>query len=245
MKRSGIGGMAFAGLMAFSLCSAVAAWAAGPSFSEGQHAYEYGAGDIGQILVSVPAGALDGGKNFPLLVFLHGSGERGEDITRVKVQGPPKLVEERPDFPFIVVSPQLAADARWKSAQILDLVDWLAEKLPVDEDRLYLTGLSLGGTGTWRTAIADPKRFAAIAPIAGRSVEDTYCVLASLPVWAFHGARDDIVDPGNTVDMVAAIEACGGRPGFTLYPDANHNSWTRTYESEGLYQWLLSHRKRR
>ena len=181
---------------------------------------------------------------WPLMLFLHGSGERGSDIARVKLHGPPKLADRDPRFPFILVSPLLPADEDWDIAKLERILAHLRNTLPVDPERIYLTGLSRGGHATWRWAAAEPGRFAAIAPVAGRGDSATACALKALPVWAFHGDRDDVVTPEGSFAMTRAIRACGGRASrLTIYPDLGHNAWDPAYDDPALYLWLLSHRR--
>lgn len=180
---------------------------------------------------------------WPMMLFLHGSGERGNDIEAVKRNGPPKIVESRPDFPFILVSPQCPKNESWDVSALLALLDDLTARLPVDRDRVYVTGLSMGGYGTWTLAVAAPDRFAAIAPVSGGGDSDAACVLRGLPVWAFHGAKDPVVPIKEDQEMVDALRACGGDVKFTVYPDAGHDAWTRAYEDPALYDWLLAHHR--
>lgn len=180
---------------------------------------------------------------WPLIVFLHGSGERGDDIARVKVHGPPKVADRDPNFPFILVSPLLPAEEDWDTAKLDRILDHLVRTLPIDPGRIYLTGLSRGGHATWRWAAAEPDRFAAIAPVAGWGDPATACALKDLPVWAFHGDRDDVVTPEGSFAMARAIRACGGRMSrLTIYPDLGHNAWDPAYADPEFYLWLLSHR---
>jgi predicted peptidase len=191
---------------------------------------------------------------WPLILFLHGSGERGNDLELLKRQPLPKTLDRQEDFPFIVVSPQLPlAMGDW--SDLIDpvkvLVDQIQATYPVDTQRVYLTGLSLGGFGVWELALRYPRRFAAIVPIAGgyrhqsSAIPENICVLKDLPVWVFHGAQDTNVVPSQSEDMVEALEACGGNVRFTLYPDADHPaSWTRAYADPELYRWLLEQRLR-
>lgn len=201
-------------------------------------------GRIAHFLLYLPDGATPGGAPWPLLIFLHGSGERGADIERVKVHGPPKIAAAGGDLPFIVASPQLASGARWQGADVLRLTEYLlASGLPIDQKRIYLTGLSLGGMGTWQAALDDPRRFAAIVPIAGWGDPAAACRLKDMPIWAFHGARDTVVPPAGSTDMVEAVNACGGAAALTLYPDADHDSWTRAYDDPALTAWLLAQQR--
>lgn len=186
----------------------------------------------------------DDGARWPLMLFLHGSGERGSDIARVKLHGPPKIADRDPRFPFILASPLLPADEDWDQAKLDRILVHLQRSLPVDPERIYLTGLSRGAHATWRWAAAEPERFAAIAPVAGRGNPDTACKLKDLPVWALHGDRDDVVTPEGSFAMARAIRACGGRTSrLTIYPDLGHNAWDPAYDDPALYLWLLSHRR--
>lgn len=181
-------------------------------------------------------------QRWPLMIFLHGSGERGSDIARVKVHGPPKVADKDPDFPFILVSPLLPEEQDWDIARLGAILDRVMATLPVDPSRVYLTGLSRGGHASWRWAAAEPSRFAAVAPVAGRGDPGVACALKSTPVWAFHGDRDDVVIPEGSFFMVRAIRACGGSARLTIYPDLGHNAWDPAYDDPALYLWLLSHR---
>ncbi len=186
-------------------------------------------------------------REWPLLVFLHGLGERGPDIEKVKMHGPPKLIAQGREFPFVVLSPQCPERDWWANEAptmaLEKLIDEIASDERIDEDRIYLTGLSMGGFGTWNLAVRDPERFAAIAPVCGAGDPSRAASIADLPTWAFHGAKDTVVPPKGSQDMIAAIEAAGGNPRFTLYPDATHDSWSATYDNPELYEWLLSHER--
>lgn len=180
---------------------------------------------------------------WPLVVFLHGSGERGDDVNRVKVNGPPKLVQEGKKYPFVLVSPQAREGERFEPGTIKKLIDDLKKRYKIDPDRVYLTGLSMGGYGTWETAQEYPEEFAAIAPVCGGGDAAKNFRLRHLPVWCFHGAKDDIVLPSESQKMVDSLKKYSSDVKFTLYPDANHNSWDATYSNDSLYSWLLSHKR--
>lgn len=182
-------------------------------------------------------------KKWPLIIFLHGSGERGVDISLVEKHGPPKIFKANGDSPFIVASPQLPENATWSSDFVNALLDELIVRLNVDIDRVYLTGLSLGGHGTWSAAAKSPERFAAIAPICGRGNIKNACALKNVPIWAFHGDIDPVVLIGDQRNMVEAVNACGGQARFTVYPGVGHDAWTSTYENPELYAWFLQHRR--
>ncbi len=184
----------------------------------------------------------DKGERWPLLVFLHGAGERGDDLELVKIHGPPKLIEGGKKMPFIVASPQLALGEWWSP----DMVAWLTKELigilRVDPERVYLTGLSMGGYGTWETAAKYPELFAAIAPICGRGDPSTAWKLRHIPTWIFHGAKDSVVPIKHSEDMNKALKQYSNVK-YTVYPEADHDSWTETYMNEEFYGWLLDHRR--
>jgi len=184
-------------------------------------------------------------QKWPLMLFLHGAGERGSNIEIVKKHGPPKLVEQGRDFPFIIVSPQCPSEAWWteKTDTLMALLDEIESKYAVDSNRVYLTGLSMGGFGSWTLGCRHPERFAAVAPICGGGEWYLAGRLKDVPVWVFHGGKDSTVPLRESEDMVAALRRARGDVQFTVYPDANHDSWTETYNNPKLYEWFLSHRK--
>ncbi|MEJ2051027.1 MAG: prolyl oligopeptidase family serine peptidase [Calditrichota bacterium] len=182
-------------------------------------------------------------QRYPLMLFLHGAGERGDTLDLVKKHGPPKLAAAGMAFPFIIVSPQCRKDATWKAKPLKKLLDTVIKRYRVDKTRIYLTGLSMGGFGTWSLAATYPEYFAAIAPICGAGDTRTVNQLIGIPVWAFHGAKDPVVPLKRQQDMVDALRRAGGDVRFTIYPSAEHDSWTVTYDNPELYTWLLSHRK--
>ncbi|MCC7004118.1 MAG: dienelactone hydrolase family protein [Gemmatimonadaceae bacterium] len=190
----------------------------------------------------------------PLLVFLHGSGEKGNgttELNRVRVHGPPRLVHEGREFPFIVVSPQLpTSQGGWSSGLVKQLIDTLQSRFRVDASRIYVTGLSLGAMGTWSFALAHPTVAAAVVPIAGSGNPGSACNMRNVPVWAFHGDNDGTVNISGSRSMIDALNACVPQPGetprFTVYAGVGHDSWTRTYSGSAghdVYAWLLTHRR--
>lgn len=183
----------------------------------------------------------DTAQKWPLMIFLHGSGESGTDLEKVKVHGPPRLIKEGRKFPFIVVSPQ--ATNGWQTFQLIGLVKELKQNLRVNPDKVYLTGLSMGGYGTWDLATEYPHEFAAIAPVCGGGDTSKAWMLRHVPVWCFHGALDNVVPPVLSEQMVAAVKKYNPAVKFTLYPDANHDSWTTTYSNDSFYTWLLAQSK--
>ncbi|MBN1491826.1 MAG: prolyl oligopeptidase family serine peptidase [Phycisphaerae bacterium] len=182
-------------------------------------------------------------ERFPLIIFLHGAGERGSDLTMVTRHGPPKLLPDKRDFPFVVVSPQCPAEQWWDITVLSLLLDEVLLRYAVDPDRVYLTGLSMGGYGTWEWASLQPERFAAIVPICGGGRRYAAPRLKNLPIWAFHGAKDTVVSLSQSQEMVDAIKQAGGDAKLTIYPDATHDSWTRTYDNPELYAWFLKHHR--
>jgi len=182
-------------------------------------------------------------KTWPLMLFLHGAGESGSDLEKVKMHGPPKIVETKRDFPFIVVSPQ-SAGRGWNPDSLAALLDDVVAHHRVDPDRVYLTGLSMGGFGTWALAAAHPERFAAIVPICGGGNPRDAEKIKHIPVWVFHGAKDPTVPLAASQAMVDALRKAGAdEVKFTIYSDAGHDSWTETYANPALYQWLLDHKR--
>lgn len=176
---------------------------------------------------------------WPLLLFLHGGGERGDNLELVKKHGPPKIVEQRKDFPFVTVSPQCPAEKEWNADELAKLVDHVANTYQVDPKRIYVTGLALGGTGTWDLLSKHPGKFAAAAAICGPGDPAAAEKMKGTPIWVFHGAKDQSVPIAKSEEMVEAIKKAGGNVKFTVYPEAGHDSWTETYNNEEVYKWLL------
>lgn len=188
------------------------------------------------------------GERWPLLLCLHGSGERGTDVQRAAVHGPMSLVKQGTNFPFIIVAPVWPAGEQWENEPLLQLLDHIEKQYAVDTKRVYLTGLSMGGYGTWKLGLARPERFAALAPICGGGnmidvilgKRDNGAALKNLPIWAFHGAKDDVVPLEESARMVTQLKKLGVKNvELTVYPEAKHNSWTETYNDPKLYEWLL------
>jgi predicted peptidase len=180
---------------------------------------------------------------WPLVLFLHGSGERGDDLEKVKIHGPPKLAAGGKEFPFILVSPQCPANSTWNAAELDKLVDELTGKLRVDRQRLYVTGLSMGGGGTWRLIGMQPEKYAAAMPLCGRGDLATAEKMAKTPFWVLVGDQDRAETVQNCRDMPAALTKAGGEAKLTVYPGVGHDCWTQTYNNPEVYEWLLSHRR--
>lgn len=234
-----------------------------------------------EYLLALPSGydaAAD--KKWPLIIFLHGSGERGTDLWLVAKHGPPKILRGEPTAPhlnegdqrpaspaaqtsgeaartllrtqFIVASPQCPPGRAWDDDTVVALLDVVTERYKIDPQRSYLTGLSLGGYGTWSVGLKYPERFAAIVPICGggqpvdawRSAETKKSSLLSLGIWAFHGAKDPTVPLAESERMIATLKSVGlAETKLTIYPEAGHDSWTESYADPELYAWLLRHRR--
>ncbi len=187
-------------------------------------------------------------RRWPLVLFLHGSGERGSNLQTVTVHGPPKLVRQGRDLPFILLAPQCPADEHWQNEVLLGLIDRIIASHRVDTNRVYLTGLSMGGYGTWYLGMKHPERFAALAPICGGGqvldvllADNRKSELQRMPVWAFHGLKDTVVPVSESEQMIAALKKLGNPdPRLTLYPDAGHDSWMATYDNPDFFTWLLA-----
>lgn len=204
---------------------------------------------VGYLLYLPQGYGLEAERKWPLVLFLHGSEERGDDPEILRREGLPKLLEGWPDFPAVVLSPQCPQGKRWWSrAHIVGaFLDQVQSMYAVDTERIYLTGISMGAYGAWAVALRYPQRFAALVPIAGgaNAVGDevplNLCDLKELPIWVFHGRLDQNVSYTESVKAVEALQACGGNVRFTLYEDATHReSWERAYRDAELYQWLFA-----
>jgi predicted peptidase len=203
-------------------------------------------------MLFVPQAYMADGRPWPLMLFLHGLGESSEDdLSRVKIHGPAGFVDERPDFPFVLVTPQLPpppgqlddVPTAWQPEPLIELLDHVMAQLNIDRTRVYCTGLSMGGFGTWRLVAGHPERFAAAVPICGGGEPAVMGQsLRRVPIWAFHGALDPLVPLGRSEEMVNAVRCAGGDVKLTIYPDVAHDSWKRAYANPEIYDWLLSHR---
>ena len=197
-------------------------------------------------LLGLPEGyEAEAGKRWPLIVFLHGAGERGEDLNLLKKHGPPKLIEAGKDLGAIVASPQVPEGEIWDPHAVKALTDALVATLRVDVGRIYLTGISMGGFGTWETVFSYPDTYAAIVPICGGT--GVRWLLAErvkdLPAWIFHGGKDTVVPPENSEKIHAALKKIGGQAKLTIYPEAGHDSWTAAYSDPELWDWLMKQRR--
>lgn len=229
-----------------------------------------------QYLLHLPTGYADKKQEWPLILFLHGAGERGDDLSKVAFHGPPKLVTKAPRArkgetaedkqarlqtirllkeKFIIVSPQCNTGELWEASQISALLDHVETTLRIDKKRIYLTGLSMGGYGTWELGLREPHRFAALAPICGGA--NTIIPLLNhrhpdrkqqqidLPIWVFHGGKDSLVVPEEAERVIRMLRRYGNkRIKLTIYPNASHDSWTDSYANPELYEWFLANPKK-
>ena len=181
-------------------------------------------------------------KKFPVLFFLHGAFERGDNIEIVKRHGPPKLALNK-EFPFIIVAPQCPVSGWWAPRNVERLIELVIRKYRIDKQRVYLTGMSMGGFATWQLAVRNPERYAAIVPVCGGGNPITASRLKNMPIWAFHGEKDEVISVNQSVQMVDAVNQGGGNAKLTIYPHLYHDSWTETYNNPKLYEWLLEHKQ--
>ena len=184
----------------------------------------------------------------PLVVFLHGYGERGPndggELDKVFIHGYPKAVKNGAEYPFMIAAPQCPTDSKhgnlWSAyIESLDVfLDHLIATQPVDTKRISLTGISMGGSGAWLWGCCSPERFAAIAPVCGTGLCWRANAFTNIPVWAFHGDQDTIIPPEESLAMVKRINAIGGNAKLTLYHGVAHNSWDNAYSEHTLIEWF-------
>ncbi|MGB1285482.1 MAG: alpha/beta fold hydrolase [Aggregatilineales bacterium] len=196
----------------------------------------------------LPEDYAESDKQYPLILFLHGAGERGDDLAGVTVHGIPKKLTAGEELPFIVIAPQCPLQNWWASytETLIAILDTVIASHRVDEQRIYLTGLSMGGFGTWWLASEYPQRFAALVPVCAPAPNimgfpERMEKIAHLPIWAFHGDADDIVPISESEKVVTVLESLNADVQFTVYPDVDHNSWDATYDNPALYAWFLQH----
>ena len=180
-------------------------------------------------------------RTWPLLLFLHGTAQRGDDLNLVREVGVPKRIEDGARFPFIVLSPQCPTERSWEPGQLLALLDHAQEEFAVDPDRVYVTGFELGGYGTWYLAASAPERFAAIVPISGfpkNEDRERLDWLKSMGIWAFHGTNEQTAKLSVVREMIERHWSEGGSARLTVYPEKHHESWSGPYLNPELYEWM-------
>ena len=238
-----------------------AADAEGWQDSFGRDEFQSGGGTLRyRLFTPAPAAAAT---RLPLVLFLHGAGERGDDNAAQLKHGVVEFHRRQATHPCLVLAPQCPADKKWVEVAFgqgggagtfpaqpseplklaLEVVDGLIAAGRVDPDRVFVTGLSMGGYGTWYAAGMPGSRFAAAAPVCGGGDPDWAKRYVGLPVWAFHGDDDRAVPVGRSREMIEAIRAAGGRPKYTEYPAVGHDSWTRTYADDAFHDWLFAQRR--
>lgn len=205
----------------------------------------------------------DAKQKYPLVVFLHGAGERGDDNKVQLVHGMADFANpaNREKYPAFVIAPQCPKNEKWvdvdwgtlkhdmpeKPASPMrlthELMAALEKEFSIDADRIYITGLSMGGYGTWDALQRHPQRFAAAIPICGGGDPKFAEKIKNIPIWAFHGTKDTAVKPERSRDMIDAIKAAGGSPKYTEYPEAGHDSWSATYKNPEVHAWLFAQRR--
>lgn len=189
-------------------------------------------------------------RDWPVILFLHGAGERGNDNkAQVRVGIGTAIRQRESSFGFITIMPQCAAQPAWWTRQsekdyALAALAKTQREYETDDRRIYLTGLSMGGFGTWALAVDYPNRWAAIVPICGKGDPSKAEAIAHLPCWCFHGGADNVVPPQHSRDMIEALRKAGGQPRYTEYKDVGHNSWDKAYATDELYTWLLPQRSK-
>lgn len=204
---------------------------------------------------------VENGKRYPLVVFLHGAGERGTDNEKQLIHGVPQFVKNRDQYACFLIAPQCPDGKKWvevdwsapshtqpkDSGEIgrltLALIEKTIKELPVDPKRVYITGLSMGGYGTWDLVARRPDLFAAATPICGGADELTAAKIKDIPIWVFHGGKDGVVKPARSSNMVKSLGEAGGKPKYTEYPDVGHNSWDNAYRDPEFYRWLFAQKK--
>lgn len=206
---------------------------------------------------------IDANRKYPLVVFLHGAGERGTDNEAQLVHGVPQFAskENREKYPCFLVAPQCPVSAKWAEVNwsanthtlpkdvsepgrlTLLLIESLQKEQPIDPKRIYITGLSMGGYGTWDLLVRKPDLFAAAAPVCGGADEATADKIKHIPIWAFHGGKDGVVKPQRSRNMIDALKKAGANPKYTEYPDVGHDSWNPAYKDPEFYKWLFAQSK--
>ena len=215
-------------------------------------------GSVGKYRWSAPE-KVEPGKTYPLVLFLHGAGERGDDNTAQLKHGVIPIINgaEKLGKPVFLIAPQCPAERWWAPGKpdrtglnaagqpnalleaVLALVTDIQKNHPVDPKRLHVTGISMGGFGTWDLLGRAPGRIASAIPICGGGEPTLAAKFKDVPVWAFHGEADEVVPVSATRNMIEALEKAGGKPKSTYYPGVGHDSWTRTYDNPEVIRWLL------
>ncbi|NAS12314.1 carboxylesterase family protein [Poritiphilus flavus] len=185
-------------------------------------------------------------EQFPILLFLHGGGESGDSLGALKSNGPPKLIAEGKQFPFLILAPQNPHPKKWWNTRaVMQLLDTIVQSNRVDKKRIYLTGLSRGGGAAWELAVQYPERFAAMAVVCGMTpVPYASWIDKDMPIWVFHGTEDKSIPFSESQNMVDKLQQMGYDVKFTKYEGVGHNSWVQAYNTEGLYDWFIAQKRK-
>ncbi len=184
-------------------------------------------------------------KKFPLLLFLHGGGESGDSLVKVRRNGPPKLIAQGKKFPFLILAPQNPHKKKWWDTRaVKQLLDTIVANNNVDKQRIYLTGLSRGGGAAWEMAVQYPETFAAMAVVCGMTpVPYASWINKKMPMWVFHGADDKSIPVSESDEMVKKLREMGYDVRYTKYKGVGHDSWIQAYDTETLYDWFVQQKQ--
>ena len=184
--------------------------------------------------------------NYPLLLFLHGGGESGGNLTDLQINGPPKMIVDGKEFPFLILAPQHPHKRKfWNTNAVIQLLDTVIKNNRVDNQRIYLTGLSRGATAAWELAVQYPDKFAAMAVVCGMTpLPYASWIDKSMPIWVFHGEEDPIIDVEESENMVDRLKSMGYEVTFTKYPNVGHDAWTKAYQNDELYNWFMRQKRK-
>ncbi len=203
--------------------------------------------EMDYLLYLPPDYTKDTTKIWPMLVYLHGAGETGHDLERLKARGLPSMIAGGRNLPFIVVSPQTDSVFRWETDELYHFVLDMSKKYRIDQNQIWLSGISMGGFGVWSMAISHPELFAAIVPISGGGDSSRAWRLKYMPVWCFHRESDAGVPLSGDRQMMDALKKYNPNNRFTIYPGSyhgsDHDAWTEAYNTDSLYTWLLAQKK--
>jgi predicted peptidase len=249
-------------VLAWALLAAGMHAAAGPADVMEARVYKDAQGKALPYRLFKPAGA-DATRKLPLVLFLHGAGERGDDNAAQLKHGVWSFVrpESQAKFPCFVAAPQCAGNDKWADVEwgapshtqaekptesmrlVMEMVPAVLREFPVDAKRLYVTGLSMGGYGTWDLVMRQPAVWAAAVPVCGGADDSKAAAIAKLPVWVFHGGNDGVVKTARSRNVVEALTKAGGSPKYTEYPGVGHDSWNKAYAEPELLPWLFSQKR--
>lgn len=198
--------------------------------------------NVGTVIAKPRTYDQDRKKHWPLLVFLHGSGERGTDLAKVRIHGPLHHYDEGTDYPFIIAAPQCPDNTWWDWNVLSGWLDQVLKKFRVNPDQIYLTGLSMGGYGTWEWGAREASRFAALIPICGGGSRIGTLPLSGMPIWCVHGTDDPVVPISESLSMVERAQRAGAIVKMSSVPGEGHGVWINFYKNEDWVNWLLQHK---